>query len=183
MGFPSGQDSPYLRLRMERHSLRHFLPTLKVLLVILLFFVGLSLIPGVGRWIGKVVRKDPTSGDAGIVHAETRKPATTDPSAPPRQTIAGPTKSADRDQAELKGPSIPPEELDKWLTMPKAEWLPLLNERTATLPAATRQELVDLMDQYQGLMKSGLGATHPTAQASRNLIVQKSYSRFEGLGK
>ena len=164
---------------MEKRPLGHFLPAIKVLLVLFLFFVGLGLIPRVGRWIGKAGTDEQQMHDRKIVPAETENPASFHPATPPGGALAEPTKSADREQAQLKGPAIPPEELDQWLRMPKDEWLPLLKERTATLPEATRQELIAMMDRCQGLAKGGLGTTHPTFKESRDFIVRKSYSRFD----
>lgn len=161
---------------MEKHTLQHFLPAIKAALVIFLFLVGLSLIPGAGRWIGKAAIGEAPADDGKIARAVAKEHV------PPASTtsVAAPGKSADRKQSELKGPAIPPEELDKWLAMPKSGWLPLLEERTASLPEATRQELLSLMDHCQGLAKNGLGHTHPTFKESRDLIVRKSYSRFGG---
>lgn len=146
-----------------------------MLVVIAICFVGVRFGPGMGK------RPSSSIAQVHIEKPEAERGAAQQTAAAQEAPAKQPTKKAERTGQEPKGPAISAEDIEKWMTMPKTEWQPLLEARAAKLPEHVRLELVALMREFQELRgKSGLGSQHPVYKGRRDSIIQRSNSRFEG---
>jgi hypothetical protein len=152
---------------------------IKMLLVVLICFVFVRFFPEIGKHLASFVKEhiEKPQGERASKQAAAPQEAE---AMPPGITPAKQTKRAERTGTEPKGPTISAEDIEKWLTMPKTEWLPLLQERTAKLPVPVQEEIAALMREFQEIKATGIGHRHPSYLGRRDRIIQRSNSRFEG---